>query len=318
MIGREARALSNTLIAFDADEPQFEKLSDQVVRYLRSKGIMALPTDRPFHVSVSYISKPQEEDDLVGLMEEAEGAGRFHGKKLVPLRGKSGDIYVALQVEASPKFFNFKRKVEDKTKSHGFAKGFKTHISLAKFPASSLEPRLMDQLNEVFNPVFSINSDRVLLYDRSHKVYRSMEANLELIEQLESKNRMSRRAMESLMRRILDRNTKGVFSDNYWTPIHDIQKEFSSEMIDLTLVKSNYFYPKPGMGNVGEIQGKEWLFEIPYTKGGWHLRVVASFGPSPVNDPMSKYDVIYTLSWDGRLKTSSEKLRAVSVKLRSI
>lgn len=142
---------------------------------------------------------------------------------------------------------------------------------------------------------------------------------MELVEHLEAKNRLGRHAMESLMRRILEKHTKGVFRDNSWKPIHDIQKDFASEMIDMDLVKSQYYHAKPGQGTSSDgPEGKEWLFEIPYTKGGWHLRIVASFGPSLISDPMSAYDVIYTLSWDGRLKSSSEKLRSISAKLRSL
>jgi hypothetical protein len=318
MIGRKARTLSNTLIAFDADSTQFEKLSDRVIAYLRENQIMALPTDRPFHVSVSYISNAQEEDDLIGLMEEAEGAGRFHSKTLVPLKGKNGSTYIALQVEASPKFFNFKRKVDDHTKSRGFARGFKTHISLAKFPSWQMRQGLMEELNKKFNPVFSINSDRVLLYDQSHKIYRSMEANLELADHLKAHNRMSYRSMETMMRKILDRNTKGFFKDNHWAPVHKIQNELSAEMIDMDLMRSKYFHNKDSTSS--EPDGKEWVFEVYYgDEGGWTLRVVASFGPSPTSDPMSVYDLVYTLTWSKKIKKEaslSSKLRKIASSLK--
>lgn len=117
---------------------------------------------------------------------------------------------------------------------------------------------------------------------------------------------MSKRHLESLMRRILDGKTKGVFSDSHWKPIHDIQKEFELEGIDMTLNKAQYYQNK---GSSSAYDGKEYVFEVPYgEKGGWILRLLASFGPSPLSDPTSLYDVIYTLSWDGRMKqTASTK-----------
>lgn len=117
-----------------------------------------------------------------------------------------------------------------------------------------------------------------------------------------AKNRLGRKAMESLMRKILDKHTAGVFSDEYWAPLSSIMHDFNLESIDISLTNSKYFTLKRSEFSYdGMPDGKEWIFAIPYKKGGWHLRLVASFGPSPVRNPMSVYDLVYTLCWDAKL-----------------
>jgi hypothetical protein len=302
MIAKFARTLANTLIAFETNDSKFHKLSEQLVRFLRSKGINARPTERPFHVSVSYINESFHENVLLDLMEEADGAGKFRGVQFVPLMGKDGYVYLSLQVDPGAQFFSFKRKVDKFTHARRF-NAFKAHISLARFHQAYMTDTLISDLQEMFDANFSIKSDRVLLYDQSHSVYRSMEAAMELYERLEAKNRMGKHSMESLMRRILDSRTKGFFKDEYWSPISSFQKDFAKEMIDLTLVKSEYFRSKDSTNEMPD--GKEWVWEIPYSeKGGWYLRVVASFGPSPLSNPNSVYDLIYTLTWSAKVKAS--------------
>lgn len=302
MSDKAARTLSNTLIAFETNDARFQKLSSHLVKFLRSEGIYAQPTQKPFHVSVSYINEAVEEQNLIDLMEEADGAGMFRGVQFTPLRGKDGYIYLSLQVDPSSQFFSFKKKVDTHTNARRF-NAFKAHISLARFHSAYMTDDLIQKLHDEFDPHFSIKSDRVLLYDQSHSVYRSLEAALELYERLEAKNRMGKQSMESLMRKILDKHTKGVFRDEYWAPLAAIRKDFAAEMIDSSLVKSQYYHSKNGDSQMP--QGKEWLWEIPYSdKGGWYLRIVASFGPSPISDPTSLYDLIYTLSWSAKVKAS--------------
>jgi hypothetical protein len=124
---------------------------------------------------------------------------------------------------------------------------------------------------------------------------------MDLNERLKAENRKSKSSMEKMMRNILDAHTKGVFRDNHWAPVQAIQKELSEELVDLTLVKAEYYH-----GKNHEPEGKIWLFEIPYQdKGGWYLRIVANFGPSSPKDPTEKYDLVYTLSWSAKVKAAS-------------
>lgn len=305
MSSKAAKTLSNTLIAFETNDARFQRLSSHLVKFLRSEGIYAQPTAKPFHVSVSYINEAVEEKSLIDLMEEADGAGKFRGVQFTPLRGKDGYIYLSLQVDPSSQFFSFKKKVDTHTNARRF-NAFKAHISLARFHSEYMTDDLMQKLHEEFDPHFSIKSDRVLLYDQSHSVYRSLEAALELYERLEAKNRLGKHSMESVMRKILDKHTKGVFKDEYWSPLAAVRKDFAKEKIDLNLVSADYFHSKDESQPVG----KKWNFEIPYSdKGGWSLRLVASFGPSPVKDPTSIYDLVYTLSWSANVKTAAEPLK---------
>jgi len=135
-----------------------------------------------------------------------------------------------------------------------------------------------------------------------------------LFESLKAENRKSKSSMENLIRHILEKNTKGVFKDENWKPLAAIQKEFSNEMIEPILIESKYFHNRDSDNNSPD--GKKWFYEIPYqNKGGWYLNIVASFGPSSVQDPTSKYDLTYTLTWSAKIKDSlSEKIARLESK----
>jgi hypothetical protein len=128
----------------------------------------------------------------------------------------------------------------------------------------------------------------------------------ELFDSLKAENRKTKSNMENLMRRILDKHTRGVFRDENWKPIFAILKDLADEMIQPVLMESKYFTNKDNLSNSPD--GKRWFFEIPYQdKGGWYLNIVASFGPSPSSDPTSIYDLVYTLTWSAKIKNATVK-----------
>lgn len=109
-------------------------------------------------------------------------------------------------------------------------------------------------------------------------------------------------AKEKTIRMILDRNTKGVFHDDGWKPIHEIQKELVERGIDCYLMDAEYKKDKDGNQT-----GKDYLYKLPLgDKGGWHLRISCSFGPSRVGET-DKYDINYSLSWDAKLTIDEKK-----------
>lgn len=115
----------------------------------------------------------------------------------------------------------------------------------------------------------------------------------------------NKRKAESFLHKLLDNRTKGVFSDNSWKPIHKIFDDFNAHDVDYSVNKSEYYKTK-GSENAESPDGKRWELTIYCTdKGGWHLKLIASFGPSPVGTT-DRYDVIYTLSWDGKLRKPTE------------
>jgi len=132
---------------------------------------------------------------------------------------------------------------------------------------------------------------------------------------------LSRAKAESYLHSIIDPLTKGVFRDEHWKPIHDIQKKLEDGNVNATLTKSGY-YNHPS-SNKQMPDGKSWEFDIPHgDKGGWHLKIIASFGPSTVDQKSQEhksdaYDVIYNLTWDGRMSKASTLIQELERKLKA-
>jgi hypothetical protein len=96
-------------------------------------------------------------------------------------------------------------------------------------------------------------------------------------------------------------HTKGVFSDEYWTPWQNIIKDLNANNIDYIVNGSKYYKLKDSCSDHND--GKRWELTVyAGDKGGWKIHVIASFGPSPINNPCSKYDMIYTTTWDSKIR----------------
>jgi hypothetical protein len=107
---------------------------------------------------------------------------------------------------------------------------------------------------------------------------------------------LSPKKTESLMRKIFDTHTRGVFRDDNWKPFHAIMNDLSKAGLDPVIQKSAYKQDKEGNQT-----GKDWYITIPFgDKGGWHVHISASFGPSQVGKT-DAYDLTATFNWDGRL-----------------
>ena len=108
---------------------------------------------------------------------------------------------------------------------------------------------------------------------------------------------ITRQKAETLIHKTLDPIFKGVHRDHFWKPIHDGAKALAALDIYPQALKTEYQHDKEG-----HVSGKEWLYDIPFgEKGGWHMRVLCSFGPSKIGET-DAYDIIYTLNWDGRMR----------------
>lgn len=125
---------------------------------------------------------------------------------------------------------------------------------------------------------------------------------------------LSKTKAESYLHGIIDPLTKGVFRDEHWAPIHQIQKKLAEGNVEAVLTHAGYTH-EPGKQMP---KGKEWDFDIfQGDKGGWHLKILASFGPSSVDQKTQEhksdaYDVIYTLNWDGRMKKSASVIQEIT------
>jgi len=115
-------------------------------------------------------------------------------------------------------------------------------------------------------------------------------------------NSMTRAKAERFLHDMFSKHTKGVFSDEHWKPWHDILDDLNKYNITYKVGDAKY-YKLRDSDPESLADGKRWELTIyAGDKGGWHVFVTASFGPSPINKPGSKYDMIYTVNWDGRLR----------------
>lgn len=122
------------------------------------------------------------------------------------------------------------------------------------------------------------------------------------------------RAKETL-HNIIEHHTKGVFSDNHWKPIHDIESAIHRHGIECNLTEAKYFH-HPGSKNTMP-DGKSWSYQIPVSdKGGLWLHIIASFGPSSIETPAEakgrpqeskndRYDIVYQLEWTAKAKKTA-------------
>lgn len=108
---------------------------------------------------------------------------------------------------------------------------------------------------------------------------------------------------ESMIRLVLDRNTKGLFRDEFWTPYNKILTELDEREVNYVVIESKYDHDSEGAPS-----GKQWLLRIFSStgKGGWHLRIVASFGPSKKGEN-DVYDLVAVLSWDAKIKENDNE-----------
>ena len=115
-------------------------------------------------------------------------------------------------------------------------------------------------------------------------------------------NSMARAKAEKFLHDLLSKHTKGVFSDEHWKPWHDILDDLNKYNITYTVGDAKYYKLRDSDPET-LADGKKWELTIyAGDKGGWKVFVIASFGPSPIDKPGSKYDMIYTVNWNGRLR----------------
>ncbi len=104
----------------------------------------------------------------------------------------------------------------------------------------------------------------------------------------------------------INKHTKGFYSDQYWTPIHAIWKDFDALRINWHMTESHYESEMITFSDGGRHSvpiRKIWSFEIDFLnnigKDGKaakiHGRITAA-GAGSVEDPLDRYDVTVTLS----------------------
>ena len=109
-------------------------------------------------------------------------------------------------------------------------------------------------------------------------------------------NGMRKQKAASFVGDIMRKHSKGLFRDEYWTPVQKIWEDFRKENIDWDLISAEYYKDRIS----GKDAGKKWTFEVNFVNQNGkpdklHGQVIASFAGS-VKDPSEAYDLITTCS----------------------
>jgi len=107
-----------------------------------------------------------------------------------------------------------------------------------------------------------------------------------------------KKQLVSKLYKVIDRYTKGFYSDESWNAVHQIFKEFDKLNLDWNLTDN--FYGNQKYDHTMPPEKKQWKFEIDFINDRGNPdkiygTIVASGGGS-VEDPLEKYDVIVVMS----------------------
>jgi hypothetical protein len=172
---RIANVLDNTLIAYSIDEPAIERLKKELQTELAKLGVSAKLSPHPAHVSVAYITEPVEKNELTDIMWEGKNIGAFRGEELVFLPGLSTPYnYVALEVKAPSRFFQFQDQIEESFHTKNFKGGFKTHLSLVMGAKDELTQDVFRSLDHEVS--LSFRPDKVVLFNEQHSIETAITA----------------------------------------------------------------------------------------------------------------------------------------------
>jgi hypothetical protein len=94
--------------------------------------------------------------------------------------------------------------------------------------------------------------------------------------------------LKTMLKRVIDPLTKGLFSEEYWKPIKDI-KAAIQKIIPLQEIEATYAHE----GN--KPKSKHWVLVGPYKNNAGATRVcwvqISANGAGSIEDPLDKYDV---------------------------
>lgn len=101
---------------------------------------------------------------------------------------------------------------------------------------------------------------------------------------------------KNYVNKLIDPYTKGIFSDEYWAPVHKIFSVLNENNINYELQKSEYL--RSNIDN--KMIAKVWRFEINFTNNNGKPSVIygniTASGAGSVQDPLSKYDLVAYVS----------------------
>ena len=102
---------------------------------------------------------------------------------------------------------------------------------------------------------------------------------------------MSKQRAKNIVNKLLQRHTRGFFTDNLWVPVHNIWKELDKSHIHYDIEKSDYQKDRNGTPI-----SKTWKFKIDFENDRGRQNtlwgVVVASGAGTVTDPLSRYDLV--------------------------
>lgn len=109
-------------------------------------------------------------------------------------------------------------------------------------------------------------------------------------------NGKSKAAAKNYLYQLIVPLVQGIFSDNYWKPVHDIFRTLDAHNIDWnTTAPSKYFHNDEGVP-----ERKEWYFKINFVNNNGRnseiLGYITAAGAGSVEDPLERYDLVVGLN----------------------
>lgn len=110
-----------------------------------------------------------------------------------------------------------------------------------------------------------------------------------------SLNGMRKQKAASFVGDIMRKHSKGLFRDEYWTPVNKIWEDFRKENIDWDLKSAQYFND-----SAGKEAGKKWMIEVNFVNQNGkpdklYGQVIASWAGN-ITNPSEVYDLITMVS----------------------
>lgn len=96
---------------------------------------------------------------------------------------------------------------------------------------------------------------------------------------------MTRQTVKNRVNKMLSELTKGLFTDDYWTPVYGAFRALEAAGFAVELTGSKYGHDEHGSPNE-----KVWTFQIPMGCKPLY-GILTAHGAGTVNDPISAYDI---------------------------
>jgi hypothetical protein len=97
---------------------------------------------------------------------------------------------------------------------------------------------------------------------------------------------MTRVTAKNRVNRILSDNSKGIYSDDYWCPIHKIFNTLLDSGFPVQIMSTKYRQNEDGL-NIS----KEWRIQIPLEIGKPLDGIITAHGAGSIHDPLDRYDI---------------------------